>query len=499
MSAGEKSGIGEAAARAIRAGMTNAEALSAVMAEFPGARTTLRDISWYRSKLRSDGGDIPSNSDAENARCNETRSERGAGSERRSGDSSAAARKAGWTENGPAASSAPAITAEQGGGRRDFGNAPIIDDENDEQDSGIERDAEDGIERRIEHPFNPERIKISTKQIVIEQLVARIRHKEIDLAPEFQRLRGIWKRDRKSRLIESLLLRIPLPVFYVGADKYDNWAVVDGLQRMSTIYDYVNNDYALVNMEYLDKLNGKRYDDLPRALQRRIGETQIGVNVIEPGTPGEVMFNIFHRINTGGMKLNGQEIRHALNPGPVREFLRSLADSDEFRAATDGGISKTRMADRDCVLRFLAFHMTPWEDYSANDVDGYMGNAMKEINSMSSSERDSIAGDFKKSMRAARDIFGNDAFRKRYRPEDMRNQVNRALFGAWSVGLARRSAEDIERLVQNREAVRRRFTELLNSDTEFDGAISYSTGTPRRVRKQFQAVDNLIEECLGDA
>ena len=382
---------------------------------------------------------------------------------------------------------------------RDFGDAPIIDDENGDRDSGVEPDAEDEIGRRIEHPFDPERIKISTKQIVIQQLVDRIRLDEIDLAPDFQRLRGIWKQDRKSRLIESLLLRIPLPVFYVGADKKENWAVVDGLQRMSTIYEYVNNGYPLVNMEYLDKLNGKLHEDLPRVLQRRIGETQIVVNVIEPGTPGEVMFNIFHRINTGGMKLNGQEIRHALNPGPVRDFLQDLADTNEFRAATDGSISEKRMADRDCVLRFLAFHMNPWENYGANDVDGYMGDAMKTINSMSSSERESMSDDFKKAMRAAHDIFRDDAFRKRYHPEERRKPVNRALFGAWGVGLARRSAEDIERLVQNREVVCRRFTELLNSDTEFDGAISYSTGTPRRVRKQFQAVNDLIEECLGNA
>ena len=124
---------------------------------------------------------------------------------------------------------------------------------------------------------------------------------------------------------------------------------------------------------------------------------------------------------------------------------------------------------------------------------------MKKINAMSSSERESLADDFKKSMRAAHNIFGNDAFRKRYRAEATRYQVNRALFGAWSVGLARRSAEEIERLERNHEAVCRRFTELLNSDAEFDGAISYSTGTPRRVRKQFHAVERLIEECLEDA
>ena len=324
MSADGKFGIGEVAVRAIRAGMTNAEALSAVMAEFPGAQTTLRNISWYRSKLRSDGEDIPLDSEAEGARCDEIKSARGAGSEKRIDDSMAAL-ESGRTENGPATPSALAKPGEQDGGSgRDFGDAPIIDDENDEQDSGVERDADDRIGRRIEHPFDPERIKISTKQIVIEQLVARIRHNEIDLAPEFQRLRGIWTKDRKSRLIESLLLRIPLPVFYVAADEKDNWAVVDGLQRMSTISDYVNNVYPLVDMEYLDKLHGDKYENLPRALQRRIGETQIVVNVIEQGTPGEVMFNIFHRINTGGMKLNSQEISSCAQPGPcARIFAKS--------------------------------------------------------------------------------------------------------------------------------------------------------------------------------
>ena len=477
MSAGEKSGIGETAARAIRAGMTNAEALSAVMAEFPGARTTLRDISWYRSKLRSDGGDIPSNSDAENARCNETRPERSVGSEKRTADLTVA------DESGRLTASSTRTIAEERGNS-------IVD---------IEPDRDDQPDEKIEHPFDPEKIRISTRNIVIEQLISRIHHEEIDLSPDFQRLWGIWKIDRKSQLIESLLLRIPLPVFYVASDEKENWLVVDGLQRMSTIYEYVTNEFSLKSLEYLYKLNKSRYDDLPRALQRRIGETQLVVNVIEQGTPREVMFNVFRRINTGGMMLNAQETRHALNPGPVREFLRSLADSDEFRAATDGSISKTRMADRDCVLRFLAFHMNPWENYDANDVDGYMGGAMKTINSMSPNELESMAENFKKSMRAAHDIFGDDAFRKRYSPEEGRRPVNRALFGAWSVGLARRSAEDIERLVRNREEVRRRFTELLNADTEFDGAISYATGTPRRVRKQFQAVDNLIEECLGDA
>ena len=362
-----------------------------------------------------------------------------------------------------------------------------------EDENGVERVGNDN-EARIDHPFDPERLKIRTVNPTVGQVVERIDLKEINLAPDFQRMRGIWPLRRKSHLIESLLLRIPIPVFYVAADEKENWAVVDGLQRFSTIHGYKTGEFSLSDLEYLIKENGKKFDRLTRPFQRRIVETQLVVNVIEPGTPDEVMFNIFYRINTGGMKLNGQEIRHALNPGPVRGFLESLAKSKEFQNATDRSIRTDRMADRDCILRFLAFHIDPWEKYSVNDIDGYLGKAMKKINKMSQQDRDAIASDFKRAMHAAADIFGKRAFRKIYSAGDRKRPVNRALFGAWGVGLARRSPQEIEILVRNREGVRERFMSLLTGDQEFENAISYSTSTPLRVRKQFQAIDNLIAE-----
>ena len=231
-------------------------------------------------------------------------------------------------------------------------------------------------------------------------------------------------------------------------------------------------------------------------MQRRISETSLAVNVIEPETPDEVMFNIFRRINTGGTKLNSQEIRHALIPGPVRMYLETLSKMEEFLKATNRSINKKRMADRDCVLRFLAFYIDDWEGYTANDIDGYLTNAMKRINSMTEQERDSIAADFRKAMRAADDIFGENTFRKIYRDGSRKGRINKALFGAWSVGLARRSRKEVNRLVRNKARVRKGFMALLQDDREFERAISYSTGTPARVRKQFQTIDDLIEGCL---
>ena len=369
---------------------------------------------------------------------------------------------------------------------------PPVADLDDVQETDLEVEREDVD--RITNPFDPEQIKIRTLSIVIGQMVSRIGYGEIDLTPDFQRLRGIWGIERKSRLIESLLLRIPIPVFYVAAQENDNWSVVDGLQRMSTIDDYVNGKFRLEKLEYLVHLERLTHDQLPRPMQRRISETQLLVNVIDPGTPPEVMFNIFLRINTGGMILNAQEIRHAIHSGPVRQFLQDLAESDEFVKATAGSVRPTRMADRECVLRFLAFHINPPEEYSTSDLHKYLSGTMKKINTMSSDERLGLARDFKKAMTAAHAIFGDNAFRKP--GGKTRSQVSRALFEVWSVQLARFSPEEIANLVHQREEIHQRFSNLMSRDGDFERAISYSTGDTRHVEKRFSEVGRLLGDLV---
>lgn len=365
----------------------------------------------------------------------------------------------------------------------------IIQDE-----TGLEVEQKNG-EEKITDPFDPEKIRIRTSPLLVEQMVRRIQHEEIDLEPDFQRLHGIWRLEQRSRLIESLLLRIPLPVFYVASDDEETWSVVDGIQRMSTINDYVTNGFALKNLEYLTQLEGFRHHELPRAMQRRISETQLTVNVIEPGTPPEVMFNVFLRINTGGMPLKAQEIRHALHPDPARGFLRTLADSKAFITATGGSVKPKRMDDRECVLRFIAFFIYGPENYTVGNLDGFLGRAMNRINSMTDGDRAAIADDFQKAMLAAHDIMGQYAFRKRLSVRDRRRPVNRALFETWSVHLAMCSQEKLGILVKQKRDVNRRFITLLKADKDFEASITASTASPPRVRKRFEVIGRLIDEA----
>ena len=364
-----------------------------------------------------------------------------------------------------------------------------------EEDQSVEAEIVESPDPQITEPFDPEDIKIRTRPLLVGQLVRRVEDGSLDLSPEFQRLRGIWDSRRKSRLIESLLLRIPIPVFYVAANTQDEWQVVDGLQRMSTIHDFVKGDFALARLEYLAQFNGKHHEGLPRLMQRRIDETELIINVIEPPTPPAVMFNVFVRINTLGMTLNSQELRHAAYPGPVRGLLKELAECGEFLQATDNSISPRRMADKECILRFIAFYLNDPSEYNSHDLDTFLSTVMAAVNNMTVEERHTLDYEFRRAMTAAHLIFGNEAFRKNHSDGASRNPINRSLFEAWSVTLAKLSSDDEDVLLSQPEAVRQKSFRLMN-DEEFNNAVSYGTGTRQHVRKRFQAVAELIQEFI---
>ena len=386
--------------------------------------------------------------------------------------------------------STPAFSEEdQAGGR------PALNGSTDEpsEEDGVYIEGE-SVDPLITVPFNPEKVRIHTVSIVTRLVVDRIKENEIDLAPDFQR-GFIWKTDRQSRLIESLMLRIPIPVFYVAADNEDKWRVVDGVQRISTINRYMNNQFGLQRLEYLKDMEGLYYEDLPRPMQRRIDETQLVVNVIDPGTPEDVMFNVFGRINTGGEPLTAQEIRHALNPGIARTYLKELANSEEFLLATGGSVNPMRMKDRECVLRFLAFHMEPWENYRTGDLNGYLTSAMRKINDASEEERAYWATNFARAMNASGQIFGTDAFRKKS-VVGRRSPVNMALLETLGVALASCSTQEIEELVHNGSLFKEQFDALMRDDIEFINAISFSTDNQKRVSKRFTAVEKLVRGLI---
>ena len=178
-----------------------------------------------------------------------------------------------------------------------------------------EKEADEIIqEKPIIKPFDTRNIKISNSVITLDNMVKRLKYNEIDLNPDFQRNANLWDNTKMSRLIESMILKLPLPVFYFDVSDNNKWVVIDGLQRLSTIKDFVvDKKLRLKNLEFLSELEGKKFDELGRNIQRIIEETQLITYQMEPQTPKEVRYSIFSRINTGGLILNPQELRQALN------------------------------------------------------------------------------------------------------------------------------------------------------------------------------------------
>ena len=366
-------------------------------------------------------------------------------------------------------------------------------------DTGTGIDTED-IEdvERITEPFDPALIRVDTRPMTIDLLRLRMEYEELDLAPGFQRKGGIWKDDAQSRLIEFMLVRIPLPAFYMDATNDEKWLVVDGLQRLTTLKRFmIDKQLRLSGLEFLKSLEGKSYDELPRHYQRRITETQITVYLIEKGTPDKVKFNIFKRINTGGLPLSSQEIRHALNQGEATKLLAQLADSDVFKRAVDYGIRDDRMADRECVLRYLAFTITNYTKYDG-DFDGFLNKAMVNINTLSDQELENLQQQFERAMIIAINLFGRDAFRKRYAEWTPRQPINKPLFESWSVNFNQLDDEEIEVLENRKDLLKERFIKLMNNpDRKFNEAISLATGDPKKVRLRFEAIKQLLKEVLS--
>lgn len=361
--------------------------------------------------------------------------------------------------------------------------------------SGIELERTEEIDIAV--PFNPDKIDVITRNMTIDLILSRVKSGAINLHPEFQRSWGIWNLRRQSRLIESLLLRIPLPTLYAAEDENEDWEIVDGVQRVSTIARFVDpallddEGFALEGLEYLHEFEGQGFDGLTLRLQRRLRETELVVHLIKHGTPLDVKYNIFARINTGGMPLTPQELRHAIIPGNGRQILKDLADSEIFKLATAQSVRSLRMEDRELVLRFAAFWMTPWQEYSDKDFDGFLAEAMRKLNTLSQAEVSELEHAFLRSMNAAHKLFQDDAFRKRYSSEARRSLVNKALFESLSVCLAGLSDVKLALLEEKRDVLRSKFIVLCN-DRQFDSSISQGTSNPRRVSFRFEAIHKLL-------
>ncbi|MBF0341443.1 MAG: DUF262 domain-containing protein [Magnetococcales bacterium] len=368
----------------------------------------------------------------------------------------------------------------------------------DNKPTGLEYEEPGDSERNISKPYDPRQIRVDPKPLSIAQAMDLIQGGELNIAPEFQR-RRVWNNVQKSLLIESIMLRIPLPVFYFSADEEGRMEVVDGVQRLSTMQDFTNNRFSLSSLEYLSQvLDGKKYEDIKNSMwSRRFLTTSLVAYVIDPQTPDTVKFDIFRRINTGGTPLNAQEMRHCISKSRSRDFLAALCAKPEFHQATRQQLKdNSRMMDMELALRYCAFSLL--EDIDKyNEYEGLDDMLTKTVGKLDHSVTDDrlqmLESGFVRAMKNVRELFGDHAFCKWRVDNNYLSPINRALFDAWSVLLA---TADPSKILQHKESIVRDAREMMSNDNDFFSSISYGTSKYSQVTMRFEKVEALLGRYL---
>lgn len=355
-------------------------------------------------------------------------------------------------------------------------------------------------EPQISEPYDPMKVDISAPVLSLQSILDRLENNEIDLNPDFQRTENLWKAREQSRLIESILIRVPLPAFYFDSRNDDCWSIVDGLQRISTLNNFVirkpDDDLKLrlTDLEYLKEYNGKTYEELPRQMQRRIRECQVFCYCIRPGTPDDVTISIFKRINTGGMPLTLPEIRNAVYHGLAADLVRDMAQSQEFKIATRNKIASTRMQDRDLTTRFLAFYVLGYKSYNG-DMNDFLEKGMEKVKvSYDKSKCDDILKVFLQSMIVCQDLFRDYAFRKLIQTTDTFGPLNKSLFECTSVCFAMLSKEQQQILLKHKNIVFEEYKKLFA--TPFFKAVNSATGTVEHVQDRYELLIDFINSQI---
>jgi hypothetical protein len=372
--------------------------------------------------------------------------------------------------------------------------------------AGIEFDAEnmDPAGEEEKQPFDLEKIRVDQQMLSVKYMLELMEEDGIELNPGYQR-NYVWEDNkRKSLLIESLILGIPISAFYFYEREDGRYQVIDGQQRLTTIKEFVEGRFCLTGLEYLGKeCNKKFFGELDKRYKQKIYRTQIAANILDARSPKSVIYDIFRRVNTGGMSLNLQEMRNAVCKQEVRDFLLRSTRNENYLRATRNKIRDIRMDSQELVLRFYAFYRAYDFEREKLNYDYYyiadmLDNTVEDLNEMGDAKRETLYKRFDLAMARSYDAFGEYAFSKIQNNDGTIKKVkfiNKALFSSFSVLLLNPKYDHVDIKACQGTILGELAKELC--DSYYKDAISVGTGNRRNVYINFEHSRKVLERCLG--
>ncbi|MEF2280471.1 DUF262 domain-containing protein [Deinococcus sp. YIM 134068] len=339
----------------------------------------------------------------------------------------------------------------------------------------------------------------STEKVMIEKADRALFHfnswykqNKLILNPTWQR-KYVWDTRRASKLIESFLLDIPIPVIYLAKNAEGKYEVIDGVQRLNSIFKFFDGDYAITGLDILTDLNGKKFGELSPELQDKLQDTTLRTFELAPQTSQNLLFIIFERLNTGGVKLNEMEIRNSIFRGKLNDLIGQLASNPDFLACVNQKNLDKRMSDRSLVLRFLAFYEKTY--LKAKDgMKPFFNDFMKTYRNPEKEKLKEFEQIFKHAMRASLTVFGNNGFRLRKR-DGWGSQVNASVFQVIATSFAN---YDIGQITRRADAIYEEYIDLVTTDNDWVKAVSQATGGYAAISYAFETWQSRLKQIMKE-
>lgn len=325
----------------------------------------------------------------------------------------------------------------------------------------------------------------------LSAIAEMVRFESIDIAPHYQR-RDRWHVEKQSALIESFLLNIPVPPVYLSEDEYGTYTVIDGKQRITSIYEFLSGKFRLKDLKEVPELNGYSFEDLPGQIKRALSIRPFMrvITLLKQSDP-ELKYEVFLRLNTGGEKLKAQEIRNVAFAGPLNDLLFELSENEFLKTKLKITSLKSapyrNMDDLELVLRFFTIH-SRWENFGKKisvAMDDFMAeNQSREVGDL----RDL----FHYSIQGCQRIWGDYAFQKPLN-NGWREQLIVPLFDAQMVAVSLIDEARILRLEADKDIVIEATRSMYEADPEFHKAVTQATGDSLAIRNRVAKIRHMLE------
>ncbi len=370
-----------------------------------------------------------------------------------------------------------------------------FDDEGDEPESEV---IDEGPTKIYTEQGDPE----------IDGIYQRWKRGKLDVQPDFQRY-FVWDIIKSSRLLESALLDIPLPVVYLTEEQDGKIYVIDGQQRLTSFFAFMDGyfpdkkgkPFKLTGLKVLKEYQGKLFNQLPEEIQDKIRYCKIRTITFKKESNPNLKFEIFERLNTGSVPLNTQELRNCIYRGRFNNLIKELASDKDFLYLLGLNQPDKRMKDIELVLRFASFYHNTHINYKS-PIKNFLNNEITRFQNISDKDAEQLRNAFKNSVSIIRSLLGENAFKRYYKGNEKnpngyweKSRFNASLFDILMDSFAR---VDKNIVYGNLDAIREALIALMTSDPEFIDAIEIGTSEERKVVRRFDKWRIVINEILGN-